>query len=359
MPNKPATPNGNHPISPGKSVSQATRLAEFYNAFHHDDRVLVVITADPDSIASAVALKRLLWRRVAHIHVASTNRVRRPDNLKLLSALALQLPLLEEIDLESFDKFVTVDSQPHHNDQMIKIPFSVVIDHHPLPATPPDPAPLFRDIRPEWGATASVMASYLKAARVKPNKTLATALFYAIKTDTQNFVRQGQLEDMRAFRWLYPLIHQPLLSDIERAPIGLKSFEVIKRALQATSINKQYAHAFVERLDHPDTLVIVADFLMQINAVNRSVVAGVYEDRLVVVMRSAGVRSNLGRLAAQAFGKYGSAGGHKNMARAEMPLEALDPKVASKAQTLNKFVLSCLSGVLSRKDKSGETKDKD
>jgi nanoRNase/pAp phosphatase (c-di-AMP/oligoRNAs hydrolase) len=320
-----------------------------YKVFDHDDRVLVIITADPDAIASAVALKRLLWRRVAHIDIVSTNEVRRLDNLKLLKALDLRLPLLEETDISHYSKLVTVDSQPHHHNQTEGLHFSLVVDHHPLPSIPNEVPPEFCDIRPDWGATATILTCYLRAARIRPNKILATALFYAIKTDTQNFVRQGKLEDMQAFRWLYPLIHQPLLSDIESAPISHKSFDVIKKALTVTHLRKQYANTFVEHLDHPDTLVILADFIMQIDGVNRAIVAGVYEERLIVILRSAGLRSNVGRLAGEAFGKYGSAGGHKHMARAEMPLVGLPHKYSLKHKNLERFISKRLSEALCQK----------
>ena len=40
-----------------------TLLPRLYQLFSHEDRLLILIDADPDSIASALALKRLLWRR--------------------------------------------------------------------------------------------------------------------------------------------------------------------------------------------------------------------------------------------------------------------------------------------------------
>ena len=42
----------------------STPLTRLYQLFAYEDRVLILINADPDSIASAMALKRLLWRRV-------------------------------------------------------------------------------------------------------------------------------------------------------------------------------------------------------------------------------------------------------------------------------------------------------
>ncbi|MDR1051535.1 MAG: phosphoesterase [Deltaproteobacteria bacterium] len=334
---------------PAEAKAPARTIAAVRH-FARDDKVLIVITADPDSISCAVALKRLLWRRVAAVSVASTNEVRRPDNLRLIKALGLSLPLLTEVDLSHYTKLAMVDSQPHHSPLTAGLKFSLVVDHHPQ--VPPETyqTPEFSDIRSDFGATATIFVSYLKSAGIKPNHLLATALFYAIKTDTQNFVRQGQLDDMRAFRWLYPLIHQPLLSDIERAPMSRNSFKVMLRALAQTVFGHNYAAVHFESLDHPDTLVLAADFVMQIDGVDRVVTSGVFEGRLIVVLRSAGIRSsNLGRLAQGCFGQYGSAGGHKNMARAEMELDKVDPRGAMKPQQLQNFVRRRLREGLSKK----------
>ncbi|MDR2456404.1 MAG: DHH family phosphoesterase [Deltaproteobacteria bacterium] len=322
--------------------------------FAHDDKALIVISADPDAISSAVALKRLLWRRVAHVDICSTNEVRRPDNLRLLNALRLPLPHITSLDLKRYTKLAMVDSQPHHSPLTANLRFSVIVDHHPPgPPFKPGLAPDFVDIRQDIGATASILTQYLRSARVRPNQVLATALFYGIKTDTLNFVRQGQIEDMAAFRWLYPMIHHPLLSEIERAPIDRQSFRVMMRALNQTVFSKNFASVFFERLDHSDTLVLAADLLMEINGVNRAVASGVHCGQLVVILRSGGLRSNLGRLASEAFGPYGSAGGHKNMARAEIPLSGLDPKGLMKPAALRHFVHKRLGDILSRKPPDG------
>jgi len=44
----------------------------------------------------------------------------------------------------------------------------------------------------------------------------------------------------------------------------------------------------------------------------------------VVIFRNDGLRKNAGRLASEAFGRLGSAGGHLASARAEVPLEHID-----------------------------------
>jgi tRNA(Ile)-lysidine synthase TilS/MesJ len=57
-----ASPKKKRNTPPKKTAKE--RLQEFWNLFVKDDDVLVVISADPDSIASALALKRLLRYRV-------------------------------------------------------------------------------------------------------------------------------------------------------------------------------------------------------------------------------------------------------------------------------------------------------
>ncbi|UQZ88470.1 hypothetical protein C4J81_04320 [Deltaproteobacteria bacterium Smac51] len=321
--------------------SQATnssRLESLLKVFNRDDKVLIIISADPDAIASAVALKRILWRRVAQIVIASTNHIKRTDNKQLVSALKLKMESLSSLDICAFTRLAMVDSQPHHCPLTQNLVFDAIIDHHPAAVLHQKAGPGYADVRPELGATATMMVGYLKAAKIRPNQKLATALFYAIKTDTQNFVRQGQLDDMRAFQWLYPHIHNQLLSDIERAPIARSSFKRLLDGLNGAVLHKNMAHTFLPNVDHADTLVLLADFLMMVNGVNRAVAAGICGDRLVLIFRAGGMRQNVGKLAAKAFDKLGSAGGHKNMARAEVPLKNLDPKIRNNFAAIARFI---------------------
>jgi hypothetical protein len=46
----------------------------------------------------------------------------------------------------------------------------------------------------------------------------------------------------------------------------------------------------------------------------------------------------MGRLAQAAFADLGSAGGHKNMARAEIPLANLEPKLLAHPPSLDRFI---------------------
>jgi nanoRNase/pAp phosphatase (c-di-AMP/oligoRNAs hydrolase) len=216
--------------------------------------------------------------------------------------------------MQGFNRFVLVDSQPHHSEVFEKITFDVVIDHHPDGGRRDG----FTDIRPEYGATASMMSEYLRGAHIKPSVRLATALLYGIKTDTNNFQRKTQVEDVRAFQYLYRLCNVHMLQKVEQAELKPSFLKYFQRALKIQHLRRGRIYAHVGTVSTPDVLVLIADFFMKVDAVSWSVVSGIYGKKLVVIFRNDGVRKNAGRLAEKSFGRFGSAGGHKDMARAEM-----------------------------------------
>ena len=78
---------------------------------------------------------------------------------------------------------------------------------------------------------------------------------------------------------------------------------------------------------NPDACVIIADFFSRIHSVTWSIVSGLYDRALIVIFRNDGLRKNAGKVAEQSFGGIGFAGGHKSMARAEIPLNAIKDRV--------------------------------
>ena len=305
------------------TISNTEKLRRFYDQFSHDDHVLIVINADPDAIASAMAVKRLLWRRVSNVTISNINIIKRPDNIAMIRLLGVNLVPVKDIIKDCFSRFVMVDSQPEHNELFVRFPMDIIIDHHPDSEVK---AP-FVDIRPKYGATASIMTEYLRAAKIKPSKKLATSLFYAIKTDTDNFVRQTLIEDVRAFQFLYRHANLNLVNKIERSELRLDFLKYFEIALANKRIRKGRAFSHVGPVVNPDVCVLLADFFMKISSVDWSIVSGLYANKLVLIFRNDGLRKDAGKVAKESFGEFGSAGGHKSAARAEIPFEALNEDV--------------------------------
>ena len=142
--------------------SASEKLRRLLGLFSREDRLVIVINADPDAMASAMALKRLLWRQVSATTIAHINEIRRPDNLAMIRLLGLGLLPIRKVNLGEFTRFAVVDSQPRHHEGFEGINFDVIIDHHPATEAK---AP-FVDIRPDYGATSTIMTEYVRAATV-------------------------------------------------------------------------------------------------------------------------------------------------------------------------------------------------
>ena len=270
-----------------------------------------------------MAVKRLLWRRVSNVTISNINIIKRPDNIAMIRLLGVNLVPVKDIIKDCFSRFVMVDSQPEHNELFVRFPMDIIIDHHPDSEVK---AP-FVDIRPKYGATASIMTEYLRAAKIKPSTKLAAGLFYAIKTDTDNFVRQTLIEDVRAFQFLYRHANLNLVNKIERSELRLDFLKYFEIALANKRIRKGRAFSHVGPVVNPDVCVLLADFFMKISSVDWSIVSGLYANKLVLIFRNDGLRKDAGKVAKESFGSIGSAGGHKSAARAEIPLEALKDEV--------------------------------
>ena len=305
----------------GKPRSISNNLRKLLDLFTSKDNILVTIDADPDSMASAMALKRLLWRRVHTVTIAHFNEIRRFDNLTMARLLKIPLVKLNQIDSKNFSKILLVDGQPDHHESFAKFKYDAVIDHHPVVV--PVKA-TFADIRPEYGATATIMTEYLRAAKIKPSKSLATALVCAIRADTRNFEAGALDEDVNAFHFLFPYANMHLLSRIETAEMGLEELKYFQLALKNRQLRKKKIFSYLGRVHSQDTLVLVADFFMKCHEVTWAIAFGIYRKNLVIVIRNDGLRKNAGSSARKAFGPFGNAGGHRAMARAEIPLVNLE-----------------------------------
>jgi len=300
-------------------MSNREKLNRFLNLFTGSSKVLVVINADPDAIASAMAVKRLLWRRVSEVCIAHFNKISRPDNLALIEYTEPGLVDLDDIDKEDFNLFVVVDSQPDHNERFAEFNYDAIIDHHPL--TCDDAA--YADIRPDYGACSTIMTEYLKSKKIKPSARIAAALMLGIKTDTADFTRQASLRDIRAFQYLYKFADNNIVTKVERAALTQEDLDFLGKAIRQRKVinNRVFFHA--GNITKPDELVVVADFFLTLAKINWSVISGVYGKKLIIIVRNDGLRKGAGNTAKEAFSMYGSAGGHKTMARAELDLKLI------------------------------------
>lgn len=314
-------------------LSKKECLRRFYQQFKPDDQVLITIDPDPDALASALAVKRLLWRHVSHTTIALIRPIRRWNNIAMVKLLKIPCQDINSISKDNYSKFVLVDGQPHHNEIFKSFSYNVIIDHHPFPEVSYPCTPTecsiekkpFVDIRPSYGATSTILTEYLKTNKIKPSSSLATALAYGIKTDTRNFERQTLEDDIRAFLFLYPFVNRYALNKIEISDLSVEDLKYFDEALRHYYISKNRVFVFLDEVPSHDILVILSEFFLKLHEISFSLVAGIVGNLLVVVGRSDGKR-HVGEFLKKAFENIGSAGGHAAMGRAEIPLDHIRKK---------------------------------
>jgi nanoRNase/pAp phosphatase (c-di-AMP/oligoRNAs hydrolase) len=290
---------------------------------HKEERWLIVINADPDALGAALALKRILSRRVAEVAISQVNEIKRPDNLAMIRYLRIKTRRLIPNLAAQYDRFALLDSQPHHHPAFQEIPFAIVIDHHPLVEDKPVNA-AFVDVRPKYGATCTMLTEYLYNLGIKPARLLATALLYGIKCDTQDYERGFIDADVSAFKYLAKTADRQLLTRITKSEFHLEWIRYFSRAFYNLQRVGQGLYAHMGKVENSDILVIVADFFTRVHGIAWNVISGECDGKLVIVFRGDGLRKDMGQFAKDLFGDAGSAGGHRRAARAEIEIKNVD-----------------------------------
>ena len=178
----------------------------------------------------------------------------------------------------------------------------------------------FADIRPDVGASSTIMTRYVQELDFELSGNLATALLYGIRTDTSEFKRNTSSADLNAAAYLYSFVDQDLLAQIETPSMSAETMDVLGVAIRNKKIEGSYLISDVGFVHDRDTLPQAADYLLKLEGISTVLVFGIIEDRIVVSARSKDVRVNIGDAIQKAFGDIGSAGGHQKTAAAQIPL---------------------------------------
>jgi nanoRNase/pAp phosphatase (c-di-AMP/oligoRNAs hydrolase) len=302
-------------------AQERTRVERIRAHFDGASRILILMQddPDPDAIASALALRTLLGRNRTGAPICTFGTITRPENLAMCEILDIDVEPITPREMHGFDRVAMVDVQPSFLEERF-LEVDLVIDHHPIEE--PIHARI-RDVRPSYGATSTILVEYLRAADVKITQRLATALLYGIKADTLGLERGGTRADLDAYAFLYLLANHNALRRIERPALGEAALDALAAGLAKRRIIKGVFFSHLGPVATADLIPQFADFGLQAKAVEWSVVSGVVGDNVHVSVRSVGYVRSAGDVTRAAFGDLGSAGGHRTMAKAVMPLEAL------------------------------------
>ncbi|MBN2312894.1 MAG: bifunctional oligoribonuclease/PAP phosphatase NrnA [Sedimentisphaerales bacterium] len=277
---------------------------------------------DPDSIASAVGLRRLA-NSTAQVQcsIAYSGTVGRGENRALVNYLNLNLHQISNIDFKKFDLIAMVDTQPGTGNNSLPqdLTPNIVIDHHPCRDATRSVELI--DIRSGYGSTSTILCEYLHEAEMTPEIPLATALLYGIRSDTQDLGREATKADIEAIEWLYPLANKRMLSEIQRGSEPREYFQMLAEALKNARI---YGNAIVTTLgqiDNPDMIGEVADLLMREEKTRWTMCMGLSQGKVLVSLRTADENNKAENVVKQLVDGIGTGGGHQTYAGGQIPLK--------------------------------------
>ena len=164
---------------------------------------------------------------------------------------------------------------------------------------------------------------------VNISERTATAMLYAIKSDTLFLSRQTNAPDLDAFRFLYPLANAALIRKMEGAETTVERLHCVSQAVQHGEVAGSLYTTHLGDVAREDLIAYVADFLLQVEEIKWSVVSGVVHGDIIVSVRNLGSSRHAGEFVKRNFGDIGSAGGHRAMAKAVAPLDRFQQKFGS------------------------------
>jgi nanoRNase/pAp phosphatase (c-di-AMP/oligoRNAs hydrolase) len=315
------------------------KVQQYQRFFSDADRVLILLhnDPDPDALASGLALRNVLRRTKQTAIIAALHGVTRPENQRMLNLLDIHVEIIKPEQVSEFERVAMVDVQPHYFMGAINH-VDLVIDHHPEQT---GYSAVYKDIRTDYGSTSTILTEHLRAVDANISERTATAMLYAIKSDTLFFNRQANRVDLEAFSYLYPLADAMLIRKMEGAEITMERLDYVLRARQQGRMVEQVFCTFLGTSPREDFIPYVADFYLQLEDVKWTIVAGIVNDSLVMSVRNLGYSRNAGDFVRRYFADIGSAGGHRAMAKAVVPLRAFRDKYGNlQADEFTEKVLS-------------------
>ncbi|GGM72957.1 nanoRNase/pAp phosphatase (c-di-AMP/oligoRNAs hydrolase) [Halarchaeum rubridurum] len=313
--------------------ARARHLRETLESVEGTLTVLAHDNPDPDAIAAAIALCRIAEALGVDAEPCYFGDISHQENRAFVNLLELELTRLDPEAEYDFDAVALVDhSAPGVNDQLDpETPVDVVIDHHPAKGEVSVP---FADIREDVGATSTIMTQYLDWFGVEYAEALATALLYGIRIDTKDFKREITQQDFGAAADLLPHAAIDVLERIESPSISADTFEVVARGIRNREVEGDVLASCVGAISDRDAIAQAADRLLAIQGVTVTFVYGFMDGTIYASARGRGNDVDLGEALRVAFDGVGSAGGHTDMAGAQLPLGVFAAVQEDEGETL-------------------------
>ncbi|MFC6835852.1 DHH family phosphoesterase [Halomarina ordinaria] len=303
-------------LETGELEYRSGKLAEIIDGSASGLAILIHRSPDPDSIASAVALKAIAEARDIEADIVYDGEIGLQENRAFVNLLGIDLVPSSDVDIDQYDTVALVD-HAQASEPAVDRPVDIYIDHAE-PELEYDAR--FEDVRPNISSTSTILTKYIQEFDLNLTEEVATALLYGIRAETLDFKRDTTPADLTAAAYLYPFVNHDTLEQVESPSMSPETLDVLAEAIRNRDVKGSHLVSNAGFVRERDALAQAAQHLLNLEGITTTAVFAITEDTIYLAARSKDIRMNIGAVLNDAFGDIGEARGHSTDATVEIPL---------------------------------------
>lgn len=314
------------------------KSTEFLSLLKDEESVAILLHPhpDPDAMSSGMAVSRLAEEVNTNSSIYFSGRISHHENRAFLAVLDISFTkITSKEDIEE-DTVVVVDhSEPRGFEGAEDIVPDAIIDHHDVSV---NDEVEFVHVERDIGASATLLTEYLSEKKILSqnvdheshnpdlSKTLATGLYYGIKTDTSDFLSGVDSRDYDSARKLYPHTDTDKLYKIANPKIDIETFEIRAKSFYSLERDGPFGIANVGEVKNSDAIPQSADELVQLEGLSAVIILGDVGESYRISARTYDDRVHMGMVLEQVVEEIpdASAGGHSRMGGGQIPKKSLE-----------------------------------
>jgi nanoRNase/pAp phosphatase (c-di-AMP/oligoRNAs hydrolase) len=302
-------------LETGELEYKAIQLADVIEATQERMAILIHRSPDPDSIASAAALRAIAASRDVEADIIYEGEIGHQENRAFVNLLGIELVSRGAIDIDEYDTIALVDTAEAGEAAIDDA--DIVIDHYD-PDAEYDAS--FSDVRPNVSSTSTILTKYIQELDLTLSEEVATALLYGIRAETLDFKRDTTPADLTAAAYLYPFADHDTLEQVESPSMSPETLDVLAEAIRNREVKGSHLVSNAGFIRDRDALAQAAQHLLNLEGITTTAVFAIAEDTIYLAARSKDIRMNIGKVLQDAFGDMGDTAGHSTDASVEIPL---------------------------------------
>lgn len=279
---------------------------------------------DPDAIASIHAMAYLLRSKLGNstsVVAAIKGPTSSGINSGFQSAAGADLQPWDDATIGEYDAIILLDVQANFSTSPLPsgvVP-TAVIDHHRSRGRRQKLD--FCDVRPDVGATASIVFSYLRELNIAILPLMAATLLYAIESDLAGAAgNPGDLDNV-AMSNLMLIADNRRLNEMRYAALPAEFYVNFARGIAEAQYAGKLLGTTLGTVDSPAMPAVVADFLLRFSGVSWVLVGAIHAGRIILSLRTSDPKASAGEMMRRLVHRIGDGGGHRTKAGGHIDLK--------------------------------------